>query len=124
MITEDYVSFEVAKLLKEKGFDVPSYKPEEWLFCMYDEEGKLQWGCYSDDWYCRVTLQMAMKWLRNKYKMFVLIEYSTFDFDAIRPFLWSIRETKIDGGLICGSYYSSYEKACEAAIKYCLENLI
>lgn len=30
MVTEDYVSFEVAKLLKEKGFE---YNPEEsyWL---------------------------------------------------------------------------------------------
>ena len=26
MITEDYVSFETAKLLKEKGFDGPCYK--------------------------------------------------------------------------------------------------
>lgn len=33
MITEDYVSFEVAKLLKEKGFDEP-------LKRFYNSEGK------------------------------------------------------------------------------------
>lgn len=109
MIIEDYVNFETAKLLKEKGFDE---------ICMY------VYRCNGSEDIQKPTLQMVMKWLRNKHKMFVLIEYSTFDFDANRPFLWSIREMKIDGGLICGSYYSSYEKACEAAIKYALENLI
>ena len=122
MIAEDYVNFETSKLLKEKGFDMH-------VSSFYDDEGKFSrkeadWNWNTGSHYSAPTLQMAMKWLRNKHKMFVLIEYSTFDFDAIRPFLWSIREMKIDGGLICGSYYSSYEKACEAAIKYALENLI
>lgn len=73
MIKEDYVSFEIAKLLKEKGFDIPSFNPEEWPCCMYDEEGKLQWGCYSDKWYCRITLQMEMKWLREVHSIDISI---------------------------------------------------
>ena len=35
MITEDFVSFEVAKLLKEKGFDYPT------LHYYYDKDGDL-----------------------------------------------------------------------------------
>lgn len=57
-ITEDYVSFETSKLLKEKEFPSTS-------ICMYDENGNIQWGCYRTDWYAIVTLQMAMKWLRE-----------------------------------------------------------
>lgn len=123
-ITEDYVSFETAKLLKEKGFDVPSFKPEEWLFCMYDEQGKLHWGAYSDNWYCRVTLQMAMKWLRKTHEIFIRPNTS---------FLYPIRyyceifcygdnlKTQQD---VTTENFESPEEACEAAIKYCLENLI
>ena len=52
MITEDYCSFEVAKLLKEKGFD---YKGFDYI----DFEGEV----IRQD---RPTHQMAMKWLREK----------------------------------------------------------
>ena len=37
MITEDYCSFEVAKLLKEKGFDETCYQK-------YDDEGYLSFN--------------------------------------------------------------------------------
>ena len=40
MITEDYVSYEVAKLLKEKGFDEPCE-------CAYSEEGQYLLSCYK-----------------------------------------------------------------------------
>ena len=44
MITEDYVSFEVAKLLKEKGFDKDVLITDWW----YDDSGILhQRGNYS-----------------------------------------------------------------------------
>jgi len=36
MITEDYVSFETAKLLKEKGFDE---------YCGYYDQTGEYWGC-------------------------------------------------------------------------------
>ena len=62
MITEDYVSFEVAKLLKEKGFDGDTS-------CYYTPDNEKRWGYqhYQDfDKKDRIecpTLQMAMKWL-------------------------------------------------------------
>lgn len=129
MITEDYVSFETAKLLKEKGFNVPSLKLEEWIFCMYDEEGKLRWGAYSDGWYCRVTLQMAMKWLRDVHNL-VIEPYRT-----ACGYLYTISSipygsTKYDnseaynGDDENSGQWTTWEKACEDGIKYCLENLI
>ena len=45
MMIEDYVSFEITKLLKEKGFPLSSTNFEDWVFCMYDENGDIQWGC-------------------------------------------------------------------------------
>jgi len=149
IITEDYVSFEIAKLLKEKGFELPSLVPEEWVCTMYDENGKVNWGCYSDDWYCRITLQMAMKWLRKKHNILLVVDYE-YECDTT-PYYFKIyllgENGKPERVAIKGvSYdkndnatehivgycdcerskddYSNEEQAYEAGIRYCLENLI
>ena len=126
MITEDYVSFETAKLLKEKGFLLPSTNFRDWVCCMYDENGDIQWGCYHTNWYARVTLQMAMKWLRETY--WVDIEVRTHYLNYLKPNEIRYYAGKILKGSedIIHTIYSkdTYEEVCEAAIKYCLENLI
>lgn len=124
MITEDYVSFETAKFLKEKGFEVPSFKPEEWLFCMYDKQGKLHWGAYSDDWYCRVTLQMAMKWLREVHNKSIEVRSQGSKATIIGWIVEIYNLVNQDEEFHHPYPFSTYEEACEAAIKYCLENLI
>ena len=106
MITEDYVSFETAKLLKEKGFD---------------EECQQYYGNYK---YPCPTLQMAMKWLReDKGIAIILVLSSVLDNEK---FLWDIEITvaKTNESYLQGWIYEHYEQACEAAIKYCLNNLI
>lgn len=126
---EDYVSFEVAKLLKEKGFDEKCrtyYKvfPESRIAAIYHSSENR--GVSEDDpneILCP-TLQMAMKWLREVHNLVILVEFSTFEFNKERPFMWSISYQKVDGDYIAGTYHPTYEEACEAAIKYCLENLI
>ena len=45
MITEDYVSFETAKLLKEKGFDVSEI--DAYFPFVYYSDGKMDF--YNDD---------------------------------------------------------------------------
>lgn len=128
MITEDYVSFETAKLLKEKGFDentpvnyfVGDDKPRGCVAgeMIYHKKSKSDTHLIA----CP-TLQMAMKWLREVHHLFILVEFSTFEFNKKRPFMWSIRYQKVDGDYIGGTYHPTYEEACETAIKYCLENL-
>lgn len=126
MLTEDYCGFETAKLLKEKGFNEECYQK-------YDSEGYLSFNhigyinsekCCDDFCALAPTLQMAMKWLRDIYGLHIWVEYSRFDFNNERPYLWNIVETKIDGCYWGGSYHKRPETAVEAAIKYCLENLI
>ena len=128
MITEDYVSFETAKLLKEKGFNeecLMRYVDEE-LMNIYDSDFPSPYeldNCDSEV-IDAPTLQMAMKWLRKKHKLHIWVDYSSFDFNDKLPYLWNIRETKIEGTYWGGTYHKSYEGAAETAIKYCLENLI
>lgn len=122
-ITEDYVSFETAKLLKEKGFD-------EDITRVVNEEGEIDYlGSFQPSsaylyhtWYRCPTLQMAMKWLREVHRL-------TIDVFHFRDWKVNIKTIPDDYFKADYSYHElkpaeTYEQACEAAIKYCLENLI
>lgn len=102
-ITEDYVSFEVAKLLKEKGFND-----------VYSKGDCTAFAC---------THQMAMKWLRDVHDIFIKLE-----FDIDEDIQWHPSLALIKGNKYIHTnelqWYDTYEQACETAIKYCLENLI
>jgi len=125
MIVEDYVSFEIAKLLKEKGFNEECSR-----FFMPNGNGRWKYGHYhdfdiSDRLECP-TLQMAMKWLRDVHHLVIQIEFIDF-LEHGEVWLYSIIERKTIKQLTGRDEdftEHSYEEACEAAIKYCLENLI
>ena len=124
MITEDYVSFETAKLLKEKGFDEPttkSYYTEGFENPMIFSHDLLP--CIRPNEFLCPTLQMAMKWLREVHHLHIIPEIS--DASRLKPqyyvVIW-LTSYKRESYIL--ELFDSYEEACEAAIKYCLEKLI
>ena len=132
MITEDYVSFEMAKLLKEKGFNEKTYRcynlcTEEHELSDTDDIALNNWEL-DNDGVAAPTLQMAMKWLREKCYCHIVIDY-TFKADAnlseeYVSYCYSVENAKTYVQCTYNEWYSTYEEACDAAIKYCLENLI
>ena len=136
MITEDYVSFETAKLLKEKGFD------DEYTNAFYDKTGNLYFIDLLSDFsehpdndtdIAAPTLYVAMKWLREKYKLHIItLPYAPFDrhsyhpgFEADMVYIAQLFRGIIPIDEVGRSIIKlTHEEACEAAIKYCLENLI
>jgi len=118
MTTEDYISFDTAKLLKEKGFnDVPVYTyylsyGGFYLSPMAVTNKQL----YAQGHIAAPTLQMAMKWLREVHKIDMWVECHN---KRYKGYIHS--EQRGDEALF---YEDSYETACEETIKYCLENLI
>ena len=130
MVKEAYCSFEVSKLLREKGFDEPC-----WV--KYDNEGYLSFNRVGyinneepcDD-FCALapTHQMAMAWLREIHNIYLDINV------RIIHWQWSgyiilIHTTDNNGFLykkipIVLKDNMSYEQVCEVALKYTLENLI
>ena len=134
MITEDYVSFEIAKLLKEKGFTAN-------IHGMYDHDGKFCESTFTDvePYYCcyAPTLQMAMKWLRDVHKLGVFPttyyrhlgkDNDIHDYGSTIVNLNTFEIIGDETPPINGSTYTfeadTYEETAEKAIKYCLENLI
>ena len=128
MITEDYVSFEIAKLLKEKGFD-------EGCLTTYTPNGFFHTHNYrplSGDIFAP-TLQMAMKWLREMHYLHITAHPGVSRYGFV--WTYTIVFAKEVGEGETHSYKinqittpivksKSCEQACEAAVKYCLEHLI
>ncbi len=124
MIKERYVSHEVAKLLRDKGFDEECSKT-------YDiKTGQMYIGgglCNSDftdidEMITAPTQSMACDWLIENYKIYINVSFVSgkgyvgticdiSDFDNA----FSIVETK---------YYSCIETVYNEALKYVLTNLI
>jgi len=77
-ITEDYVSFETAKLLKEKGF-VANDK----IYKAYNLKDKFlinSDGNFNYDTEIPApTHQIVMKWLREIYGYFIEIDYDSYE---------------------------------------------
>ena len=137
MITEDYVSFETAKLLKEKGFneicEMFYCKPHEGY--MRNRKRNEWWNSdLREDMTCTCpTLQMAMKWLREEHNKTIIIGIRVTDpitgiIDCYYNGIYYV--PKNNGGALCFTSptpengYLTYEEACEAGIKYALENFI
>lgn len=130
MIAEDYVSYEVAKLLKESGFD--------WMCNGYynkddddsepyfgDGEGADNWNNQApsvrDLWFSAPTHQMAMKWLR-KNNIIVTPQPEYFSCDKCET--WGIDIWADDNYEKLSGDFPTYEQAVDAALKYCLTELI
>ena len=133
-ITEDYCSFEISKLLKEKGF----YSED--CFAFYNKNGNIgflqTFGDMSDylgdNNIDAPTLQMALKWLREVHNIHIItIPYAPFYRSPNHP--WEadlVYIVQMFRGIIPIESIGrsiiklTNEQAVEAAIDYVLKNLI
>lgn len=111
-ISEDYCSEELSGMLMEKGYI-----------------GATNTYLGKDDINVeQITIQSAMKWLREVHGIHISITPLSFE-DGI---FWMYKIIKLWSDNNCSELHRSdsrvgfntYEEVCEAAIKYCLENLI
>ena len=126
MIQEAYVSYDTARLLKEKGFDgVCRYYYPDSHTQLVSYVDCTQNNMFDSACICP-TLQMAMKWLRKVHNISLFILPAQENGKLVYLVeVWTWNEEE-------GIYESTYapmprkepEQAVEAAIKYCLENLI
>jgi hypothetical protein len=110
--------------LLDHGFHWRYYEPNELVKLLFEKGySKYPLSYDGDYWFCYI--QMAMKWLREKYGIFIAINNDDLDFN------WQCydlinRGSTLDPKILSESYagYKTYEEAVESALKYVLENLI
>ena len=128
MIQEAYVSFETAKLLKEKGFDentlmvYMSYGD----LCKCNRYDSIRNSNYNDItknyFECTApTHQMAMKWLREVHNIDICVFPYQSDYIS---YSYKVKIYKNKEIYLTITDSKTYEDAVEEAIKYSLENLI
>lgn len=129
MTTEDYCSFEVSKLLKEKGFNEVVHAYHN----IYDKVN-IDFNISGKALHLYIpcpTHQMAMKWLREEKDIFIEVEYINQKAcgctiieqrtgGVIAKWNWD-RFKYANKNPLTGNIY---EKAANAGIEYVLENLI
>ena len=143
MITEDFCSFEVSKLLQEKGFDGKCcyyYRCNDKAFLKYfANPGTLEdrFFCtnkwlkkHSNRNHCEYILApthyMAMKWLREEKHIEIHIAMSALNADGSREYMYDIFFTneRYSGKSITKAGFKTFEEAVEAALKYCLTEIL
>jgi len=127
MIHEEICTYEVCKLAKEKGFDVPTFG-----YYRIDTEDWYRTDVY-DDWndstirYSAPTQSLLQRWLREEKGIIVEV---FVDDDSNMPITYNIHQYKdFEWKCMChhhGNYYSieDWEICLSDALKYALENLV
>ena len=125
MITEDYVSLETAKLLKEKRFDqnCPTYHLRGNIFRHYHAEIIPK----GEPIFAAPTQSVASKWIREVHNLNIEVYRTATGYIACVvkiPSGTDLKFLETDGDDLASGTYTTYEKAFEAGIQYCLNNLI
>lgn len=143
MCNEAYCSYEVAKLLKEKGFD---WKCNGYFVVINKEEGtnaKFHICSVAGDannsdgnlincdkfphleYVSAPTQQMACQWLRIEKGIYVYAVYG--DYPTLNEEYWVPEIGSLKDFIVSPDFYQEYntpEDAVESALKYCLTELI
>ena len=139
----EFVTFETAKKLKEKGFKercVAYYMPSgggvvfnQTPFrgatvedCLYSYNA-LDAHCIGSDCIDSPTVSQVLEWLIEKKKMYVSIDFYLFNGNSELWWTYAIRDIKDDSWvavLDACTKRQSYEQAAIAGIEYVIDNLI
>lgn len=136
MITEDFVTFELAKLLKEKGFDesISMVYTSYGHLCKctrYDSVRNSNYNDITKNYFeCTApTLQMAKKWLKVVHNIGIFPSTYTFSSadgsEDCHPYGCAVIDLKTYEPLTNNIFpRGTEEDTVEEAIKFCLKNLI
>ena len=117
-MNEDYVSYEVAKLLNKKGFDINTGT-------FYGNGGVLYHGslafhsCIRKEYgsYPAPPLHIAQKWLRVKKNIHIMMDVCASGYYAV---LWKTNgtfiKTLVDKGPNDGGVWDTFEEALQTGI--------
>ena len=120
---ECYVSPEVAKLLREAGFD---WECKEYYYnftttgwSLNFDDNFVNWNNWSERYISAPTLEVAQRWLRKVKQCYVHV-YPMFSFEGTLEYYF-VEVTYPSSCAIKQNEFNTYEEAQEAGIKKALE---
>jgi len=129
MIHEEICTYEVAKLAKEKGFNVPTHYAynDNCRKAMYMELC-LNRNTKDSRSISAPTQSLLQRWLREEKGVCISVEaYPTYATKNNILYSWAIKYRSSGHSMEheqSFNTFSTYEKALEDALKYALENLV
>lgn len=126
MVEEQYVTFETAKMAKEKGFN-------ESCKCFYEKvlDKVIKWECNGgiistlrDEFLCP-TQSLLARWLREKYNLYIEIDYIDYiDTCGVKGFAVYLNDIQNNRYLNFDVIpYDTYEEAMEDGLQEALKNI-
>jgi len=133
---EVIISFETAKLAKEKKFDIPTLHCYEWVknhgvtVCKNEQtKGSLDnWNNHTGEengynliFYSAPTQSLLQKWLRDVYQLHITVFYTSEN-----KYEYSVGgndKSSMHHELVM-DLFDSYEEALEKGLEYCLLHLV
>lgn len=121
MITEQYVTFQTAQLLKEAGFNVP-------VRTQYSHRGNVWCSEKPNDYnsdktsptLSRPTQQLAARWLREAHNILLILN------PVLQGWIYDLYDLKKHQYILCNedAFTENYEEAYEAALQEALRLII
>ena len=132
-LDDEFVSFETAKLLKEKGYDALCLRwyDNKGDVCAKFIDGDIPVNYKNDNYHFLCPTRTAVfHFFRLKYKLFVEIDYDYYENDKFQFGFSVYRMGELNNSddevrqTVNNELYDTYEEAAEGAINYVLKNLI
>lgn len=121
------VSFNLAKLLKEKGFDEITnliYMTNHTTEVLFENINQLKHSDGNNPFCSAPTIEEVVMWLYENYSIWISCNhYGGLNFPNM-SFYYTISGQTKDGQPIRSNVYDSPTEAYEAAILFCLEKII
>lgn len=117
-MNEDFVTYELAVKLKEKGFDYPCighYVNNQLYIAHYQNA----FHSDNDESVDAPTISQVLKWLRTEHKIYIYVERDTYH--LMFRFVYEKDKPR---GKFTSSVYDDFEQAAFASIEYVLDNSI
>lgn len=124
---ETFVSFELAKKLKEKGFPQRTFGNYNMVGSTYYQDGRhYKYGCVCDkeDAYTAPTIAQVLKWLFDEKQLFVNIDCNICDKFGLFFTIYKKGEETWEACWYDENYYNKPEEAAIAGIEYVLNEII
>lgn len=127
-MNEDFVTYELAVKLKEKGFDEPFYfyyrTDDKLIHHAMVTKPLVYCDKIDDEVVCAPTISQVLKWLREEKKLHIEVMFIRPLHNRVKYYITDTDGSRGDFMDVSDEHYETWEQATLAGIEYVLDNLI